>query len=286
MSRWLLILGVLAACSDGAADPAWMASIADGTPMTALSLPGTHDSGARFEPAAGLAMTQDLTIAEQLAAGVRFFDLRCRHVEDAFLIYHGAIDQNQTFEDVLVTLETFLAAHPSEAILASVKEEATPSNATRAFDATFMTYVAAHASLFSLATSLPTLGALRGRVQLVRRFASEAALGIDASPWADNATFSIPTVGMRVQDEYVVTSNDAKWAAITALLDEAATGDPGTLVLNFTSGYQTVSGLPNITLVSDDINARLDALTTSTRTGVLVMDHVDAARVQAVIDRN
>ena len=264
-----------------------MAPLADSARLSDLSLPGTHDSGARFEPAAGLAMTQDLTIAAQLSAGVRFFDIRCRHVDDGFLIYHGAIDQNQTFEDVLVTFETFLADNPSEALLMSVKEEATPSNVTRTFEATFMTYAAAHAAPLSLATRLPTLGELRGKVQLVRRFPGGSAIGIDASPWADNATFSIASAKLRVQDEYMVTSNDTKWGAITTMLDEAATGDPETLVLNFTSGYQTVSGLPNITLVSDDINARLDAvLGGAARTGVLVMDHVDAARVHAVIQHN
>ncbi|MBC7977888.1 MAG: phosphatidylinositol diacylglycerol-lyase, partial [Myxococcales bacterium] len=137
------------------------------------------------------------------------------------------------------------------------------------------------------------LGDVRGRLVLLRRFEATATpLGIDATAWPDNTAFSIENAAsLRIQDAYQVLSNDAKWAAITALLDEARTGSPETLLLNYTSGYQTVDGLSNIPSVSDDINARLDALLADpanrrARLGVLVMDHVTAARVQAVISTN
>lgn len=122
----------------------------------------------------------------------------------------------------------------------------------------------------------------------MRRFPASPAVGIDASPWADNATFSIANAAaLRVQDEYVVTDNAAKWAAIEALLDEPRA--PATLYLDYTSGYQTdAMGLPNILAVSDDINARLDARLAAAPLppGVLVMDFVTRARVAAVIDSN
>ena len=100
-----------------------------------------------YEPYPGIAQAQHLTIAEQLAAGIRYFDLRCRAAtsdDHKFDIYHGAIDQNQTFDDVLATLYAFLDAHPHEAVIASVKEEAAESGATRSpFDQLFARYVAA-----------------------------------------------------------------------------------------------------------------------------------------------
>ncbi len=278
---------LVAACSGDAADPGWMANQPDATSLATLSIPGTHDSAARFEPQAGLARTQDLTIAEQLAAGVRYLDIRCRHVDDHFLLYHGAIDQNQTFEELLVTLDTFLAAHPTETIITSVKEEATPSGNTRPFDATFASYLT---DRWSTAPTVPTLGDARGTLVLLRRFASTMALGIDATAWPDNTTFSIANV-LRVQDAYMVTDNSAKWAAITALLTEARGASGTTLFLDYTSGYQTMAALPNIPIVSDDINARLDAYladpaTADAHLGVLVMDHVTAERVAAIAARN
>ena len=287
--RYLVVL-CLAACSGDAADPGWMASQPDATSLAALSIPGTHDSAARFEPQAGLAKTQDLTIADQLAAGVRYLDIRCRHVADGFLLYHGAIDQNQTFDELLVTLDTFLVEHPTEAIIASVKEEATPSGNTRAFDATLASYLT---DRWSTAAVVPTLGDVRGKIVLLRRFSTTIApLGIDATAWPDNTTFSIANAAsLRIQDAYMVTDNAAKWTAITALLAEVRTATGTTLFLDYTSGYQTMSALPNIPIVSDDINPRLDAyladpVNAQAHLGVLVMDHVTAARVQAIAASN
>jgi len=284
----------LAACTAGDPDPAWMANVDDARGLAELSMPGTHDSGANFEPYPGLAKTQDLTIAEQLLAGVRYFDVRCRHVEDRFLIYHGAIDQNQSFDDVLASMFAFLDDHPSETLIVSIKEEAMSDHPTRSFEATFAAYVAQAPERWALEPVVPRLGDVRGKLVLLRRFdATAVPLGIDAAPWADSATFSIANgdASLRVQDEYMVSDNDAKWTAITALIEEARTADPSTLFLDYTSGFQMVAGLPNITNVSTDIDARLDDLLADpanahARLGILVMDHVTASRAKAIIATN
>ncbi len=267
-----------------------MATQPDDRSLTALSIPGTHDSGARFEPSPGLAKTQELTIAQQLGAGVRYLDIRCRHVDDQFLIYHGPIDQNQTFEELLATVEEFLEANPSETVIASVKEEATPVGATRAFDATFATYLS---NRWYLDAAVPRLGEVRGKLVLLRRFAASGSpLGIDAAPWADNATFTVTNAAsLRVQDAYIVTDNAAKWSAVTALLAESRASTSSTLFLNYTSGYQTMSALPNITIVSDDLNARLDTFladpaNAQAHLGVVVMDFAVAPRVEAIVATN
>ncbi len=294
LRRWMLgALVAWSACADSPGPADWMAQLEDGRGLAELSIPGTHDTGAVREPIPGLAKTQSLTIEAQLAAGVRFFDVRCRHFQDAFLIFHGAIDQDQTYDQVLETMFAFLDAHPDEVLIVSVKEESVPYRVTRSFEATFAEYLARAPQRWALAPTLPRLGDVRGRLVLLRRFEATATpLGIDATAWPDNTAFSIENAAsLRVQDAYQVLSNDAKWAAITALLDEARTGSTETLRLNYTSGYQTVDGLSNITSVSDDINARLDALLADpanrrARLGVLVMDHVTAARVQAVISTN
>ena len=280
---------MLAACSDST-DPAWMAEQDDLISLAALSIPGTHDTGARFEPAPGLAKTQELTIQQQLDAGVRYLDIRCRHFEDEFLIYHGAIDQNQSYDEVLATLAAFLDAHPTETIIASVKEESMPQGNTRTFPQTFDDYLGKNPDLWYLGDRIPTLGEVRGKIVLLRRFDTpRAMLGLDASPWLDNTTFSVSNASaLRIQDASMVTDNNAKWAAITALADEARSGPESTLFLDYTSGYQTMNALPNIPIVSDDINARLDAYlaTASGRLGVLVMDFITPERAAAVVRLN
>jgi 1-phosphatidylinositol phosphodiesterase len=280
---------LLAACSGPAEETDWMASL-DGTKLlTELSIPGSHDSGAMFEPYPGIAMAQKLTIADQLTAGIRYFDLRCRDVDDQFLIYHGAIDQNQTFDAVLATMSEFLAAHPKETVIASVKEEAAESGETIPFDQAFQqTYLPM--APWSTGATVPTLDDARGKLVLLRRFdtTQTAPLGIDASPWADNASFTISnTAKLAIEDNYIVTDNDSKWTDITTLL--ASVGDPSILDLAYTSGYQMISGLPDITIVSDDIDARLDtylAANPDAPTGVLVMDFVTEARASAIIATN
>lgn len=273
--------------------PAWMTRLEDSRFLWEMSIPGTHDSGAMLEPLPGLAKTQELTIAEQLDAGVRFLDLRARIVDDELWLYHGAIDQDQAFDDVFDEMYAFLDANPGEVIIASLKEETAPSNATKAFDAIVGEYVAKSPAHWRLDATLPPLGGARGRIVLVRRFSSQVTpFGIDAAPWADDATFEISNdAQLYVQDEYTVENNDEKWNAIEQLV---ANPTSGVLHLDYTSGYQTnAMGLPNILAVSDDINARLDAkLATAIAQKeriapcVYVMDHVTRERVQALIDLN
>ncbi|MBA3459399.1 MAG: phosphatidylinositol-specific phospholipase C [Deltaproteobacteria bacterium] len=291
-ARVLLVLGMIASCTDSSA-PGWMGDQDHARSLGELSIPGTHDSGARFEFSPGLAKTQELTIAQQLDAGVRYLDIRCRHVGDAFLIYHGAVDQNQTYDEVLATLFAFLDEHPSEAIIASVKEEATPSGNTRSFEATFAAYLAQAPQRWHLDPAVPRLGEVRGQVVLLRRFsAMTTPLGIDAAPWPDNTTFTVANAAsLRVQDAYMVADNSVKWAAITSLLGEVRTAPSSTLFLDYTSGYQTMNALPNITIVSDDINARLagylaDPANMNARLGVLVMDFVTADLAAAIVATN
>ena len=65
----------------------WMGGLPDGTALGTMSIPGTHDSGAMH---GGLAVqTQSLTIAEQLQAGLRYFDIRLRRTKTAFAVHHG-----------------------------------------------------------------------------------------------------------------------------------------------------------------------------------------------------
>jgi 1-phosphatidylinositol phosphodiesterase len=286
---------VVAACSGSdSSETDWMADLADARGVAELSIPGTHDSGALHEPLPGVAQAQRIAIADQLVAGVRYFDLRCRQVDDAFLIYHGPIDQDQTFDEVLATMSKFLDAHPGEAVIVSVKEETTPAGTnTRSFEATFASYVAQAPDRWYLGDTLPRLGDVRSRLVLLRRFpASAAPLGIDGSGWADNTTFSLTTAAsLRIEDAYIVSDDAAKWTAITELLAEARRGDAATLFLDYTSGYQTIDGLPSIPSVAVDINLRLDGFLADpenrhARFGVLAMDFVTAARARAIIATN
>ena len=271
----------------------WMQSLPDNYLLSQLSVPGSHDAGARFEPVAGTAKCQSLTIAEQLNAGVRFLDIRCRHIDNSFAIHHGSIYQNLNFNDVLNACFTFLNSNPGECIIMCVKEEYDPSNNTRTFEQTFDSYTQQNPSHWYLGATIPTLGTVRGKIVLVRRFgAATTPKGIAATNWADNTTFTINNAEsqLRVQDNYVVPDNNAKWTNITNLLTEAKNGNSTTLYINFTSGYKSlIFGIPSITTVSNNINPRINSyFTTNThgRYGIIPMDFSDAGKAALIAQTN
>ncbi len=271
----------------------WMTSLPDNSSIASLSIPGTHDSGARVEPVSGTAKCQDLTIAAQLEAGVRFLDIRCRHIGNAFAIHHGSIYQNMNFNDVLLACTGFLTSHPGETIVMSVKEEYDATDNTRTFEQTFDSYVQQYSSFWSLGATIPTLGQVRGKIVLLRRFgATTTPKGIDATAWADNTVFTInnSNASLKIQDQYVVPDNNAKWNNINALFTEASTQSNNTLYINFSSGYKSlIFGIPSITTVSGNINPRLNTyFTTNThgRFGIIPMDFVNADRASLIANTN
>ncbi|MVT08639.1 phosphatidylinositol-specific phospholipase C [Chitinophaga tropicalis] len=285
----------LAAATEAAAVSlnSWMTGLPDNTSIAGLSIPGTHDSGARFEPVSGTAKCQDLTIAAQLEAGIRFLDIRCRHIGNAFAIHHGSIYQNLNFNDVLLACSAFLNSHPGECIVMSIKEEYDATDNTRTFEQTFDSYVQQYSGSWWLGAAIPTLGQVRGKIVLLRRFgASATPKGIEATAWGDNTTFTITNsnASLRVQDQYVVPDNSGKWNTITTLLNEARTQNPAVLYLNFTSGYKSlIFGIPSITTVSNSINPSVTSYFTSNthgRFGIIPMDFANADRASLIVNTN
>jgi len=272
----------------------WMSGLQDNISLSKISIPGTHDSGARVDApvVSGTAKTQNLSIAEQLNAGVRFLDIRCRHIDNSFAIHHGAIYQNLNFDDVLNACYAFLNSHPSETIIMSVKEEYDASNTTRSFEQTFDSYVQKNPSKWDLGANIPTLGSVRGKIKLLRRFSSGTTKGINASPWADNTTFDINNSGvqLKVQDYYKVTNNDDKWNGISSLLNEAKNDTNGKLFVNFTSGYKPgIFGIPSIPTVSNAINPKLKTFfqtNTQGSFGVMPIDFVNAELSELIVKTN
>ncbi|WP_458124894.1 phosphatidylinositol-specific phospholipase C [Paenibacillus sp. Z3-2] len=270
----------------------WMGSLPANTPLSSLSIPGTHDSGALYEPINGTAKTQDLTIAQQLNVGVRFLDVRTRHYGDAFTIHHGAIYQNQNFDDVLNAVIGFLNNNPSETIIMSVKEEHTPANNTRTYEETFKSYVAKNPDKWLLTDRIPTLGEAKGKIVLLRRFdMSQSAYGINATAWQENTTFNIQNAAsMKIQDYFKVSDKNKKWSDIQNMYNESKSQNSAWLYINYTSGYDPGwFGIPNIRSIKDYMNPKVNTFfTTNTkgRFGISVMDFIDESTAAKIIATN
>ncbi len=91
----------------------WMSMISDDVLITEIAIPGSHDSGA-YDLMGPLATTQDLSFAEQLKRGVRYFDIRVDGEE--LVIFHGPVD-GVPYEEVLEDIVDFITTHPTEFLI-------------------------------------------------------------------------------------------------------------------------------------------------------------------------
>lgn len=269
----------------------WMGALDENQKLTAFTIPGTHDSGARYETFSGTAICQKLSIDDQLDAGVRYLDIRGRHYNNTFEIHHGVVYQKINFTDVLNSCKSFLTKNPSETVIMSLKEEHTASGNNRSYEATFDSYVQQFPELFSLGNTIPTLKSVKGKIVLLRRFAATSTKGIDATNWADNAVFEINNAqAVKVQDLYKVSDNNAKWTAINTLANEAKLANDAKLYLNYCSGYKSgFFGIPSIPTISNSINPKVKSyFTTNTKGhfGIVIMDFTDISTNDLMVRTN
>ncbi|MFI5985308.1 phosphatidylinositol-specific phospholipase C [Streptomyces sp. NPDC051555] len=232
----------------------WMAGVPDSTPLQRMTIPGTHDSGARQ---GGLYVAcQNTSIAEQLDSGIRFLDVRCRVTGGSFAIHHAAYFQNLMFGDVLVACWNFLAAHPSETVLMRVKQEySEESDAT--FRAVFDDYLDHRGwrPLFRIADALPgSLGQARGKVVLLADNG-----GLPGLRYGDGSVFDI-------QDDYMAEPF-GKRTKIEAQFRRSV-GQPGKFFMNYTS---TAAALPprwNSDRLNPQVHSFVDGGELAGRTGL------------------
>ena len=292
----------------------WMEFVNDDVRLSRLNIPGTHNSGALHDLptifASGTAKCQDLTIKEQLEIGVRYLDIRCRHIDNVFTIHHGRVYQKQNFGDVLNTCYSFLARHPSETIIMSVKREHTSENNTRSFVETFNErYLSRRPSRWYLGDTIPALGDVRGKIVLLRRFGGTND-GINASSgWKDNTTSFIDRsdASILVQDFYRHEGdrNDAevKKNAFTqaisqyrSLFSESSSEYDDLLFINFSSGYyvRRITGVPEYPEFAKDMNPFLWGVLasyllqpeSSPLPGITVMDFVPSYVTSGIVRTN
>jgi 1-phosphatidylinositol phosphodiesterase len=202
---------------------AWMHELRDDTLVSALSIPGTHNS-----PTCHIAppsvRCQAVSPREQLENGVRFFDIRVQpqYPEDAardeLILVHSvfpiSLTGNKYFRELMREVNEFLERNPSETLIVSVKREG-PGNATDEQLSRILHDHYAHPdSRWWVRPKIPTLGEARGKVILVRRFNLQENLkgehggngwGIDAAEWADNTAHAMcPSGQLCIQDFYEV----------------------------------------------------------------------------------
>lgn len=180
--------------------PCWMKYVDDNKLLDELSIPGTHDSGTcsvdnDTEPQSSQVKCQQDYIPTQLLEGIRYFDIRLGKGNDPG-ICHGDFYLFKKdgyylhLSDVIGYFKTFLSENPREALIMLASrgnDEATDDGVTMAF----AKVMDDKPDLFYTSSHVPTLGEVRGKIVLLRRFrlagnsASGHTWGLGLTEWDD-----------------------------------------------------------------------------------------------------
>ncbi|KAE8396511.1 PLC-like phosphodiesterase [Aspergillus alliaceus] len=206
---------------------AWMGELKDDTLLSSLSIPGTHNSPT-CHVAPPSVRCQAVSPREQLQNGVRFFDIRVQpqYPEDAdkdeLILVHSvfpiSLTGNKYFRDLMRDVNEFLDQNPSETLIISLKREGPGEHTDQQLSRILSDHYARPDSRWYTNPKIPTLGEVRGKVVLLRRFEPLDHLkdihggegwGICASGWADNcANATCPSGQLCIQDFYEVMETE------------------------------------------------------------------------------
>lgn len=190
----------------------WMSGIVDNAPVNAISIPGAHESCARFDGVKGAlsAQCQWFGITQLLNRGIRFLDIRCKYITDGdsgriesiyFPIHHGSVYQNILFEEVQAQCIAFLTLNPSECILMNVQMEYecldNNDSCSDNFRTRFLELTSPYLNYWYMKSLNPYLRDVRGRIVLIRAYNSQSKKGwssginqaqqLTSSIWPDGA---------------------------------------------------------------------------------------------------
>ena len=205
----------------------WMKVLKDETPLSALSVPGTHNSPTHYNALPSV-RCQAVSPKEQLENGVRFFDIRVQPSSpndpnnDGLILVHSvfpiSLTGSKNFRDLANTVLKFLDEHPSETVIISMKREGTGNATDQQLGQVLRRHYAGDVNQWYTNPKMPTLGEARKKIVLIRRFGLDDELRkewdgagwcINAETWQDNtANDTCPSGAVCVQDFYEVLETE------------------------------------------------------------------------------
>lgn len=285
---------------------AWMGRLKDECLLSMLSIPGTHDSGAKGS-VLGMANTQDLTLEEQLKLGIRCFDIRLKDTDEGLKIQHGIISFPLYFEkDVLPVFCGFLEKYPTETLIVSLKDEHCKNTGVYVDEVWRMLNSDAMRSFVveDFKANL-TLGECRGKILFLHRYnlRKERYIGGEfaSGEWKNSATFEISIRGNQgqeakcvVEDEYesyTLKDFQKKVDAVMSNIRQARTSGSTDWYMTFVSATKGLSTTPEdfANKVNQPVADAIAALGKG-KCGLVLMDYVGKTEglhlMKAVINSN
>lgn len=254
----------------------WMKNIKDYSLLSELSIPGSHESCSRH----GLVFVQcqAWSIEDQLKAGIRFFDIRCRIIKDYLVIHHGFVYQFISFQEVLDQMISFLNSHPSEGIIMRIREEYKAKNPKLNFEDLFMKYVSKSKKYFHLSKEIPSMRKIRKKIWVIK---CDSYMSWGTKSWST----------LRVQDDYnlgIYTTIDKKIDKIRFQMMRANqdTNKEYNLYANHTSAFGVLCQEPifvakktnSVVFEADKKNYK--------KIGITIMDFPGEGAIKCIIDLN
>lgn len=200
--------------------------------LSAINIPGTHDSCTAFCTMENMSRCHSMTVKEQLASGIRLFDIRLGKGQGDFYLVHALADcfsdkekqKRLSFDEVLSEFTAFLRENPGETLIVSIKQDRGIINRWF-FPPFYKKYIEGNEALWYLENKIPQLHECRGKMVLMRRcrlwrgFRSGHKTGLDFSYWRDQdskrKTHPLPVYLNKeamamVQDRYGLAA-EKKW---------------------------------------------------------------------------
>ncbi|MFJ3793983.1 phosphatidylinositol-specific phospholipase C domain-containing protein [Kitasatospora sp. NPDC090091] len=282
----------------------WMGKVGATTPLTAMSIPGTHET-LSLHGGSNTQTQQDFgdsaaTLTAQLDRGIRAIDIRVRIINDKFVIHHGPYYQNANFDDVLTKAKAFLSAHRGETVLMRLRAECDGStfscsddHPTASHTALFDAYAKQYAGLFynnGKRSDPPTLGQARGKIVL------------SVFNAANGGSYGLNGFEDHTEDTWNAADAPAKWSLVNKNLAAAASAPANQTFVTYTSasrapfnlvpseyagGYGVLHGKDLVWV--DGVNVRLMNYLNGgggNRLGIVMMDFPGWALVEDIIARN
>ena len=271
--------------------------------LSELNIAGTHDSATAYVAMENTARCQDKTVAEQLAMGVRFLDLRLTQKDGEFYLVHSLADcysdkektKRMTFGEVLEICKGFLRDNPEETLILSVKQDRGIINRWF-FPPFYDKYVRGDEKSWYLENRVPTLGECRGKLVLMRRcrvwksFYKTADGGLNFSFWPDQARKRMTAKKVIlnkseravVQDRYGLDPK-RKWQCVRNYLDTAVTSK-NELAVHFISTSAKTDG--NLVGTAEYINSEFMKYNLKKGTGWIICDFPTKELIEKIMTSN
>ncbi|XP_075995593.1 1-phosphatidylinositol phosphodiesterase, partial [Genypterus blacodes] len=255
-------------------NPYWMSGIHDDRLLSEVTMPGSHNAMALFGGV--YAECQSWSLLSQLRAGIRFLDVRVRHVKGNLTIHHGVSYQRAHFGHVLEGVAHFLQEYPSETVLMRIKEELSETNDIYSAVVSYI-HRYAHWDLLWHSRLMPTMGEARGKLVVLQDFhGPDLGMRYGSLDIADH--WKVPTL-LHVRE---------KWESVRKHLGAAPTGSESTMFLTFSSGAGLFAYPKTVALsINEKLYHYLMAQSgQKQRYGIITMDFPAAPIIQMIIDFN